>query len=1304
MSKIFHCRCAVAIKLANRDNDANAKIIAFDESHIEDVKVQLSGFNSAVGVASQSNLNPSFAASRYAQHDSTVSVTINETALDASWLSLLDVAYTAVGGKAIDLTKDKEKFQSIYDVNAIEIPGSGNKKVSDPDFLIEENKKLLLEALGKGLKPQNTQSQHKSFLDGIKDESSFKNTLKSTLDLIKKSKDATQLKTQKDNLSVILTIGKQKGFELELGGGNPPSTRPIQPTQNNPAPVPSKESYGKIILTLDHSKTGGGAGADGKERTITDQIARYIKNEIERKEPKIKVEIKGPEDVKSGPYRICNRKNPGPGCKNDPECREPYDSDWDEYDNYIVKEYVNNKEAKATIIGIHLDAPVGEGGSGAAVYNLEQATEVSNKLSNIISGTYINKFKVTSGQAKVGGVKRWNRCKNRSLRLYQNAPEGYALIEFGVFRAVERQGFQNFIKEQKEAFSSLIEGLIQFKKSFGTSNNVPATTQQPGQDSGQLKLPEIGPKPGLLVSFWYEVNGYVSKVDYYFIITSASITFGDGTPKLNLAGNSAFSVIFNTWKIQDSFSAGTPVDEALRKIFSSDPTNTFSSQDVQFDTENPKEKLYQQEDIAGLTYAEFLSKLARKFDLQYLSSARTDQIGKIKIFRETRGGSFDGSQVFWLGRGLFEKYEISVVSDIGGYATVADQTSNYSQASLSGNEGSGGSPFLPSDRVNFKMPTGQPSMLKSVNGREYIQSNFPPPGWERIERSGTGIQVVLKLPNGTIWPKSGNLELHNYGQSRPGRYDTQRSLALWDPRSQTFKIKSGRDYHPATDGGLSPAKGAELIAYFKGITVGNSPSYGGVKIKYNRWIRVEVNGEEKECQLFHQVLHMTNVIKTGTPVDIGTKIGNQSDIGSEGSPHMHEEFYINVSGKTLYLDPFIVYNYSYSKDASGNITFDSAARVGSVATGPNNPGSGYQSGTKSGQGNTLVLRTEFTGIPRALQILPGQTFLHFVTDYNRYLTIDDKNKKDVDPGIPIIKQLRDWMIVKSTFNWTGDLKVEIEAHRPRTDVQIYYGQNWQHYRLNPGKGGQPLNDYYDYIRSIGDLSYRTVDENGNIISSFDSKLKNIEWMTGYSGGSSSSNPNSPQPSVVSGKCKYVGNWYKNDKPFIDEVAGQLSNQGFNRIAVAGILGNISVESALGKSLVGGEGTCAGADSRLSGSISAKLPNGQEVEIPKGSCFGIVQWGGGRKINAINFIKGSNWTYAAHAAYVVKELRENERTCQCNNRCSEFGKPMIDLLNNAKSAADAARIFRVCYERPSADDSQKRQGQANIIFQGLKCEG
>lgn len=1295
MSKIFHCRCAVAIKFANRDKDSQAKIIAFDESHIDDVRVQLSGFNSAVGVVSQGNLNPSFSASRYAQSDSTVSVTINETALDASWLSLLDVAYTAVGGKAIDLAKNRGEFQSIYDVYATQTPGTGNKKVSDPDFLIEKNKKLILEAQGKGLKPSPTQSQHTSFVNGIKNEESFISTIKSTLKLIE-TKDKVQEKNQKDNLSVILTIGKNLGLEPELGGGNPPSIRPPAEEQSNPPQRQAQESYGKIVFTMDHSLSGGGAGADGKERTITDQIARYLKSEIERKEPKIKVEIKGPEDVARKQYRICNRENPGAGCKKDSECNEYYDSDWDDYDNYIVKEYVQNKEAKATIIGVHLDAPVGLGGSGAAVYNLDSATEISNKLSNVINGTYINKFKQSGGQVKISGVKRWNKCKNRSVRLYKDAPEGYSLLEFGVFREVEKIGFENFKKQQKEALDALVDGLIQFKKGLGSSTQVSESSGSSSTDSGQLKLPEIGPKPGLLVSFWYEVNGYISKVDYYFVITSASISFGDGVPKLNLAGNSAFSVIFNTWKVQDSFTAGTPIDEALRKIFNSDPTNTFSSSSVQFDRENSRERLYQQEDVAGITYAEFLSKLARKFDLQYLSSARTDQIGKIKIFRETRGGSFDGSQVFWLGRGLFEKYEISVVSDITGYALVGDQTSGYSQASLSGTEASGGSPFLASDKVNFKMPTGQPSMLLKVNGSEYVQSTLPPPGWERIERNGVGIQVVLKLPDGRTWPSSGDLELHNFAQVRPGRYRTPRSITVWDPNSKTFKIKTGNDIHPATDGGLFPKEGATLIAYFKGKVISQLPGWGGVTIKYFRWIKLEINGEEKECQLFHQVLHMRNTIKTGASVDIGTKIGNQSSVGG-GDPHMHEEFYIVTGGKTLYLDPFIVYNYSYSKDSSGRVVFDSAARVGTVTTGQNNPGSGYQSGTKTGQGNTLVLRTEFRGIPRALQILPGQTFLHFVTDYNRYLSVEEKSKKDVDPGIPIIKQLQDWMIVKCSFNWSGDLRIEIDAHRPRSDTQIYYGQNWQHYRLNPGKGGPALEDYYDYIRSIGDLSYRTVDENGNVISSFDSKLKNVEWMTGYSGGSSSSSPSSPNPAVASGRCRYVGSMYRKYTNNINTICAQLERAGLNKVAIAGILGNIGIESSFGTNLIG-KGVCNGGNYQ-----KASDSNGRTVQLTPKDCWGIVQWGGERRVAALRASNSDGRNIAGQASFVVEELRNAEKNCECSNGCKERGKNLIEALNNAGSAANAARIFRSCYERPSADDSKKRQDEATNVFKGLVCD-
>lgn len=1322
MSKIFHCRCAVAIKFANSDRNPQGKIIAFDESQIEDVKVELSGFNTAFGVANQGGLNPTFAASRFAKPDSTVSVTLNETVLDASWLSLLDVAYNAVGGKASDFLKERnlESIEDIYSgAQPTELTGGG-KKVSDPTFNQGDNKKFILEAQGRGLKPSPTQPQQQDFVRNIKDEESFKRAINGTLKNLNESKEGDiKRKTQLDNLSIILTIGKGLGLEPDLGGGSTPAVRPPAPEQQSPPPKPAQESYGKIILAMDHAASGYGNGADGVERKSTDVIAKYIKSEIERKEPKIKVEIVRPEEYVSPKGRSLEKKPSTKlyGC-------EPSDlGDYQPYEDYIIENYINKSEQKATIISVHLDAPPGRfGGSGAAVWNLNGAAQISEKLSNVILGTYINKFKTSSLQRKNTEIKRWNKCGNRSVRIFQNAPEGYSLVEFGILRGITgdwnssaagkpvEQLTNQFIQEQKPAFDALIDGLIQFKKSQGSSTSVPSTSgATESANSDQLTLPEVGPRPGLLVSFWYDVNGYIVKTDYYFIITQASISFGDGVPKLNLYGNSAFSIVFNTWKIQDSFAAGTPIDEVIRKIISSDPTKTFDANQVQFDSENPKERLFEQEDLAGLTYAEFLARLARKFDLQYLSSARTDQLGKIKIFRETRGGFFDGSQVFWLGRGLFEKYEISVVSDITGFATVRDGSSQYNSFSQNGSETVPDSPFLPSDKVNFIIPSGQPSMLYKFNGAEVPASKSPPPGWERIKNKGKGIQVILKLPDGRIWPPTADLELHNLAERRNRTYRSVRSIVTWDPSSQTWKIESGQNLHPATDGGRAPAEGPELIAYFKGKTIDRWKEDGGVTIAYDRWVRVEINGEQKECRLYHTHLHMRNVIGTGVRVDIGTKVGNQSSVGSN-NPHMHEEFFITANGKRLYLDPFIVYSYSYSKDASGNLTFDSSARVSTTATGSNNLQGGYTTGTKTGQGNVLVLRTEFRGIPRALQIIPGQTFLNFVTDYNRYLGVDDKSKYEVDPGIPVIKQLKDWMIVKCAFNWSGDLRIDITAHRPRSDKAIYPGQNWNSYRLAPGKG-PALDDYYDYIRSIGDLSYRTVDENGNIISSFDSKLKNVEWMTGFSGGSSSSSGSQPSP-VVS-KCKYTGSAYSADRAFLNEVVGQLANLGLNKIAIAGVLGNIAIESSFGKNIVGGKDTCKFADEEylknIKDEIKVFLPNGREETLLKKDykCFGIVQWGGARKVRAIEFFEKRGWGFAAQISFVVEELRTNEKNCTCGRRdpspCPGAGKNTIQFLNSSKSPEEAAYIFRGCYERPRANDLSERQRYAKNIFSGITCE-
>lgn len=170
-----------------------------------------------------------------------------------------------------------------------------------------------------------------------------------------------------------------------------------------------------------------------------------------------------------------------------------------------------------------------------------------------------------------------------------------------------------------------------------------------GSADSQLSLAHI------IVSLWYDVNGTTFGTDYYFRVNRISISHGSNFPSVTIGGADPRSITFNQNLVNLDFKEGTTVEEALKKIAEdSGFTATFCAPKEGTTPEKfviPKNVVYK-----GITPDEGMKKLLMGVGGSFLSLPVKEYANKVNIC--TRGDTVNACTVFYLGRGLYEGYEI----------------------------------------------------------------------------------------------------------------------------------------------------------------------------------------------------------------------------------------------------------------------------------------------------------------------------------------------------------------------------------------------------------------------------------------------------------------------------------------------------------------------------------------------------------------------------------------------------------------------------------------------------------------------
>jgi hypothetical protein len=248
------------------------------------------------------------------------------------------------------------------------------------------------------------------------------------------------------------------------------------------------------------------------------------------------------------------------------------------------------------------------------------------------------------------------------------------------------------------------------------------------------------------------------------------------------------------------------------------------------------------------------------------------------------------------------------------------------------------------------------------------------------------------------------------------------------------------------------------------------------------------------------------------------------------------------------------------------------------------------------------------------------------------------------------------MVTGTTFNWdNGDLKVKLSCNRKWNVSRDTFLNNIPSFAQYNSDG--KYSDYYDYIRSSGDLCYTTAGGK-NSCAEF---CRKKESSSSTGGGDGLPDITTSYPP---GKFTYTCNEY--NKANVQAIANAANSMGItSKFAIAGIIGN---------------------------ALQENTPLDPALEGDNGQSVGIFQWNAGA---------GRRQKLEAHAAEIESSPTSiNTQMSWFVREVKEYYPGMIGALNNSTSVNNATLIFEKTYTGARTPLMENRYAYAQEIFNCL----
>jgi hypothetical protein len=165
----------------------------------------------------------------------------------------------------------------------------------------------------------------------------------------------------------------------------------------------------------------------------------------------------------------------------------------------------------------------------------------------------------------------------------------------------------------------------------------------------------------LYLSLWYDVAGTSFGSDFYFRVNGLSVSHGTKYPSATIKGTDARSIVFNQSLVNLTFDQGTEVEKAIKDVVE---LMGYEPQFCANTNEFPEKQRLLPKSIRfkGVTPDEAIKKLIGSTNGNTLSLPTQQWANKVSIC--ARGDVNQGCTVFYLGRGLYEGYELSATPEL----------------------------------------------------------------------------------------------------------------------------------------------------------------------------------------------------------------------------------------------------------------------------------------------------------------------------------------------------------------------------------------------------------------------------------------------------------------------------------------------------------------------------------------------------------------------------------------------------------------------------------------------------------------
>ena len=441
----------------------------------------------------------------------------------------------------------------------------------------------------------------------------------------------------------------------------------------------------------------------------------------------------------------------------------------------------------------------------------------------------------------------------------------------------------------------------------------------------------------LMLSLWYDVAGTSFGTDFYFRVDGFSVSHGSRYPSVTIRGVEARSVLFNQSLVNMTFDEGAEIEKVLKDI--SEEMGYSVSFCANTNSEPEKKRLLPRSiRFKGVTPDEAIKKVIDSVGGNTLTLPTREYANKISMC--TRGEIDQGCSVFYLGKGLYESYEINGQPDLTILAL------NLEQAKNSNN--------------------GDQYVSEAFNAASYTVQNITP------ERRKKAMEKVKKVAFPQLFePVSPHIKgaprLTGFAwrDSKPAAGAGGGGITVINERVKDVNLF-----------GIAP-NGTTAISYLSGKVREADTANGKVIISTKFFLQVCDTQDTKKCfsrQIRQETTGLSNVkVKANDVLEISQEIGSST----ADKPEFTRFFIEGFKNELVTLNPQIVWGWAVPEEelkdaapktapASGNPPAAPApspasgslviGKVGSTgkSTGPHLHAEKFPPGQKGGRGQPIT--------------------------------------------------------------------------------------------------------------------------------------------------------------------------------------------------------------------------------------------------------------------------------------------------------------------------------------------------------------